>query len=129
SSTRNGVALTFTGPRRSAPGMTMSMFCPRLAMSLVTRAVAERPSETIAMTEPTPITMPSVVRTERMTLRLISRSAMSRVESHTSGLRRRVGGVAQDQPVLELDDAPRPARDVRLVRDHHDGDAARAVEV
>jgi hypothetical protein len=45
------------------------------------------------------------------------------------GRRGDVLGVALDEAVSKLDDPPRPPRDVGLVRDHHDGDAALLVEL
>ena len=56
--------------------MTVSMLLPIFETSLVTLRVALSPSDTIAMTAPTPITMPRPVSSERMALRRISRSAM-----------------------------------------------------
>ena len=79
SSAVNAVALELTGPRRSLPGMTMSMFEPIFSMSDVIFPDAPRATVTIEITEATPITMPSVVRTERMVLRLTSRIAMMRI--------------------------------------------------
>ncbi len=57
-----------------------------LAMSVVIFAVAPRPSVTMAITEATPMTMPSVVNTERIVLRRTSRSAIKIVDQITSHL-------------------------------------------
>ena len=75
---RNGGALTPKPPppRENVPALTVSKFLPSLPMSSVTLAVAPRPTDTSAITAPTPITTPSIVNTERRVLRRISRRAM-----------------------------------------------------
>jgi hypothetical protein len=59
--------------------MMVSMLTPMLETSAVTLSLAPRPSVTSAMTAATPMTMPSMVSTERSVLRRISRMAMSTV--------------------------------------------------
>ena len=86
SSILSGAATTLVGPRRSAPGETMSRLVPMLAMSAVIFAVAPRPSVTMAITEATPMTMPSVVSTERIVLRRTSRNAIRIVDQITPHL-------------------------------------------
>ena len=92
--------------------MMMSIFVPRLEMLLRTLAVADCPSVTMAITEATPITIPSVVRAERRTFRRRARKAMSKVASHMSRLRWRIGLVTGYEPVFELDNPPSPAGNV-----------------
>ena len=50
-----------TPPFCVAPGEMMSMFEPRLAMEFVTFDLTPMPTETSAMTAPTPMMMPSIV--------------------------------------------------------------------
>ncbi len=65
------------GPK-PCPGRTMSRLLPRLAIRLVTSAVAPAPTVTMVITAATPMMIPSTVREERSTFRRISRSARSR---------------------------------------------------
>ena len=53
-------------PEFAAPGVTMSMLLPRLAIESSTLLLTPMPMETIAMTAATPMMMPSMVRTERI---------------------------------------------------------------
>jgi hypothetical protein len=69
------------GPMRW-PGRTISRLVPRLLIWSDTARVAPLPTVTIVITAATPMTMPSVVSTERSRLRRISRSASPRVFHH-----------------------------------------------
>jgi hypothetical protein len=55
------------------------MLFPGELMSLVTLAVAPRPIVTIAMTDATPMTTPSVVSTDRIAFRRMATSAIKMV--------------------------------------------------
>ena len=52
-------------PEFAAPGVTMSMLLPRLAIESSTLLLTPMPMETMAMTAATPMMMPSMVRMER----------------------------------------------------------------
>src|SRR5262245_24470123 len=69
SSTINGARsvadATGPPPPRAWPAFTVRSVVPRAAMRSLTDCCAPRPSATIAITAPTPITMPSIVRNER----------------------------------------------------------------
>ncbi len=67
-------AAPMPGPRR-CPGRTISRLLPRLEIWSLTACVAPLPSVTIVITAPTPMTIPRIVRNERIRLRRISRSA------------------------------------------------------
>ncbi|OPZ98664.1 MAG: hypothetical protein BWY71_01201 [Planctomycetes bacterium ADurb.Bin412] len=75
------------GPCR-LPGITKSIFVPILAICSVTWAVVPLPIVTSVITAATPIIMPRIVNTERITFRLISRTASKivfnsiRIRSH-----------------------------------------------
>ena len=60
-------------------------FSPRLAICASTCAFAPLPMPTIAMTAPTPMMMPSTVRTERSLFRRRARKAILKVESSLHG--------------------------------------------
>ena len=61
------------------PGSTMRRFVPIEAKALSTRAFAPSPIATIAMTAATPMTMPSVVKNERVLFRKSARRAIRNV--------------------------------------------------
>ena len=65
-------------------------------MSCVTFALAPLPIVTSAITAPTPITMPSMVKNERSVLRRTSRSAMMSVTESRSAPRRERPSPAAD---------------------------------
>src|ERR1700687_1473062 len=58
------------------PGSTMMTLLPMLAICCWIRSVAPEPTETIAITAPTPIMMPSIVRAERSLLIRNARKAI-----------------------------------------------------
>ena len=55
-------------PRLEEPGETISMLLPRLAMDSCTLLRTPMPTDTMAITAPTPIIIPSMVRRERSLL-------------------------------------------------------------
>ncbi|MGC4091648.1 MAG: hypothetical protein QM756_27960 [Polyangiaceae bacterium] len=68
-----------TPPEVLAPGITMSKFVPIAAKACSTLDLAPSPMATMAITAPTPITTPSVVKNERILLRNSARNAMRKV--------------------------------------------------
>ena len=58
-----------TPPLDAVPGCTSRLFAPMLAMIFLIAVDDPWPISIMVMTAPTPITMPSMVRAERMTLR------------------------------------------------------------
>src|ERR1051326_2005855 len=119
-----------------APGITITTFVPRLAICAWTEASAPWPTLTMAITAPTPITTPSMVRTERVTLRRRARHAVTSVmrTSFTGEPRSRCRHgailplICHDLSVPHGDHAVRQARDVGLVRDDDEGQPVLAVE-
>ena len=65
----------WTPPALVEPGRMMRRFVPIAAKACSTCALAPAPMAIIAMTAPTPMTMPSVVRNARSLLRRMARSA------------------------------------------------------
>ena len=118
----------------------MSRFVPIDAKASSTRFFAPSPIATIAITAATPMTMPSVVRNERILLRRRARAATRSVASRfTAAPPRRRAAAARSRATLALVALARaPSRsttsargvlgDVRLVRHEDDGDA-RAAEL
>src|SRR5512138_181162 len=141
-----GAAERAPPPPNPCPRNTCNRFVPSFCISACTWAVAPSPIVTIVITEATPITMPKIVSAERSALRRISRNARRRAFRNIGTLRasagcwglssfdalaralRFVDRIAFDQPVSEPDDAPSPGRNVGLVRDHDDRDAALLIE-
>ena len=84
------------------PGMTMSILLPRLAMELVTFCLTPMPMEIMAMTAPTPMIIPSIVRIERSLLpssavTAICTLSLNNIHNHTlSGIPRQLT-VADEQ--------------------------------
>ncbi len=112
------------GPRR-APGVTNSRLRPIEAMEEVTLCVAPEPSETMAITAPTPMTMPSVVRPARSRLFwILAQREEERIQDH--GLR--FPGVRRDQPSWKRTLAAGVSRHVFLMRHQHDGQPLFGVE-
>ena len=66
-----------TPPVDAAPGITSRLFAPMLAMVFCTARLLPWPISVMAITAATPMTMPSVVNAERMTLRRSARSGCS----------------------------------------------------
>src|SRR5262245_50430585 len=58
-----------TPPLAAAPGMIKRLLAPILSMVFFTAVLVPWPISVMAMTAATPMTMPSVVNAERMTLR------------------------------------------------------------
>src|SRR4051812_24483872 len=120
-------------------------FSPRLAICASTCAFAPLPMLTMAITAPTPMMIPSAVSADRSLLRRNARPAILNVDAslirQASGnhrLRRRFVQLLQlrdgvqalrhhsvgHNPAVAHDDiAPAIRGDVRLMRDHDDGDA------
>jgi hypothetical protein len=73
-----GLALPSLAPKR-CPGITISRLLPKAEIWSETDFVAPLPSVTMVMTADTPITMPRMVKNDRITLRLISFNATSSV--------------------------------------------------
>ncbi len=69
------------------PGNTMMTLVPMLATRLATAALAPSPILTIAITAPTPITIPSMVSPALSRLRLRIRIAVNTVSSTNAGIR------------------------------------------
>ena len=69
-----------TPPLVMLPGVMMMRFAPRLSICFSTAACAPEPMAMEAITAPTPMMMPSMVRRERLTLR---RSAFHEVRMST----------------------------------------------
>ena len=65
-----------TPPLDAVPGMTSKLLAPMLAMVFCTAMAEPWPISVMAMTADTPMTMPSVVSDERITLRRRARSAV-----------------------------------------------------
>ena len=126
------------------PAVIMIRFVPAELICCSTDVRAPVPIDTMLMTAATPMIMPRVVSTVRSLLRdsAISaiRSVMSIDTSHLLVGRRqrrellrriaRMNGllIPLDAPVPERDRAGRVLRDVGLVRDEHDREAALAVQ-
>ena len=72
-----------TPPLVMAPGVMMTRLAPRLSICLSTAACAPEPMAMDAMTAPTPMMIPSMVRSERLMLR---RSAFHAVRMRTMRL-------------------------------------------
>ena len=109
------------GPKRW-PGTTSSWLVPMAAIWSETDRVAPLPRVTKVTTAAIPMTMPSMVRNERIRLRRMARRASSSgVPQHLGFLP--VAAVTIHAPVDEADDAFRIRRDVGLVGDHQHGDA------
>ena len=130
--------------RRSAsvePGWMMSRFVPIAANACSTRAFAPAPMAIIAMTAPTPMTMPErrqeraqlvpEDRAERHAERLqeVHAGALPHVERAADGSASVAARLALSSdgrcPSFIDDDARRERRDVRLVRDEDDRDPRR----
>ena len=60
---------------RAVPGMTMSMLLPRPEIVSAIHAVAPRPIDCMRRTAPTPMTIPSIVRDERILFRSSAENA------------------------------------------------------
>ena len=69
----------WTPPRLMLPEKTRMTFWPRAAMRASTWALAPLPMPTMAMTAPTPMMMPSMVRTVRILFRRSARKATLRM--------------------------------------------------
>src|SRR4051794_27887449 len=94
------------------PGKTVMTLVPRLAMLVCTMVLAPCPTDNMAITAPTPMMMPSMVRNERNLLRARERRAM------TSRAERRMSGDLFRRPQAgELRGCPQ-GRGVALVADH-----------
>src|SRR5947207_3208226 len=125
SSTVNGAAVPApprTPPTPDEPGMICSVFVPSAAICASTRARAPLAVETMTITEPTPMMMPSMASDVRSALR---RSAASAIRTAPNVL---ISGVSHHAAVAEDQAPPGPCRDVRLVG-HHDHRDAAPVEV
>src|SRR5579884_1184466 len=70
-------------PKFLEPELTKSMLEPRFAICFCTVWSAPCPIPTIAITAPTPMMMPSMVRTERILFRASARKAICNVESRS----------------------------------------------
>src|SRR5262249_45364384 len=70
-----------TPPTFCAPAPTKSRFVPTLAICSCTEACAPWPMLTMAITAETPMTMPSMVRAERILLRASARKAIRKITS------------------------------------------------
>ena len=111
------------------PGRTCSRLVPRLEIWFCTASVAPLPSVTMVMTALTPITMPRIVRKERIRLRRMARSAKSSVLSSINApavWQHRPDGVALvagHHAIHKTHDAFGVGGHVPLVRDHEHGDA------
>src|SRR5271157_1659095 len=130
-----------TPPAVNAPGKIMSRLVPRLAIWELIALRAPWPMASMAMTAATPITMPSMVRNDRILFRLMERSAMRRMLSNRivstpclecrqflRGISRRCNRrVGQDFAVAEHHVPFCELRDVLFVRHQNQGNAA-AVE-
>ncbi len=84
-SLKAGAPVPPPGPMRW-PGRTCSRLVPRPEIWFWMASVAPLPSVTMVITALTPITMPRMVRNERIRLRRMERNASSRVLSSISGL-------------------------------------------
>lgn len=122
-----GWAALWVGPFCSLLGWAMKRLVPMLEMSAVILLAAPRPRSVMMITEATPITIPSMVREERMGFRRISRNAITIVVHimRTAPWCR----VAIDETILEVDRSGCELRHVGLVGDHYDGNPPGAVEV
>ena len=96
-------------------------------MLCCTEVRAPTPIATVTMTAATPITMPSIVSSERTLLRISAASA-SEALREPSCCSPFVDRIVGDETVAERDDSARVRGDVGLVRDEHDRDAALFVE-
>src|ERR1700675_3040164 len=124
-------------PRFTVPLPTKSRLEPMAAICCCTCCCAPWPSPTMAITAPTPMMMPSMVRMERILLRASARIAIrtTAISSMRSSIlqggqrlqdlagAQDVGGlfVPADAAVAEDDRALGELRDVVLVGDEHDG--------
>ena len=133
-------------PEVTAPGITMMMLVPKLAICCCTKRSAPAPTLTIAITDATPMIMPSMVSPERRRFRQSAREAARAVMARSlvvvaAALTRRLllsigcgGGtrrrrVGNDVAVAERDHPIRHRRHLRIVRDDDHRHAGRAIEL
>src|SRR5262245_3323474 len=124
-------------PCSMLPGWTYSMLLPMLLIWFCTIDCAPWPMETIAMTAPTPIMMPSIVNADRILLRPRARMATLRmarkfiVVLFGFGRWQFLQGlgsifpildrhIASNAPVAELNNACAVLSDIRFVGDEND---------
>ena len=109
----------------------MMMFEPSPSTCCSTSCLAPLPIATRITTAATPMTTPSMVSALRSRLARNASSATRNASpaSHPARRpRRRAALVGLDQPVAHPDPAPRQRRDLEVVGDDDDGDAALGVE-
>src|SRR5450759_5512937 len=136
-------------PRVTVPEPTNRMFEPIAAICCCTCCWAPCPTPTIAMTAPTPIMMPSMVRLERILLRARARTAIRatanksirdtssadsaeplilfrwKILEHLGrGLAIYHKPVSTNSPVAKLDGAPGKLRNIVLVRNQNDSQSS-----
>src|ERR1043166_589899 len=123
-------------PTVTVPGRMMSRFVPRLAICCFTSALAPSPMATMAMTAPTPMMIPSIVRKERSLFLANARSAIRNaminifyISAFLMVAALILPGVGNNQPVTK-NDLPLCVRgDIGLMSHQNDGNSFLLVEI
>src|ERR1041385_1607411 len=122
-------------PRVTVPGKITSRLVPKLAICSCTLFLAPSPMATIAITAPTPMMMPSMVRKERSLFlakaRRAIRHAMINMRSPPASVSRNptLARIRNEQTIAKDDPPLGILRDVGLMGNQDDGDAFLLVQV